>query len=76
MNKSNLIVLTPEFVQNNLIIQLVKKQNQILKENDHIIQKSMILKVVMEEVKMNFIYKMGDEITRVELNSGDYKPEK
>lgn len=76
MNKSNLIVLTPEFVQNNFD-NLVGKEVEL-----NILGKRMTVIIQKYDNKSGyggsedgtFIYKIGDEITRVELNSGDYKP--
>ena len=76
MNKSNLIVLTPEFVQNNFD-NLVGKEVEL-----DILGKRMTVIIQKYDNKSgyggsedgSFIYKIGDEITRVELNSGDYKP--
>ena len=76
MNKSNLIVLTPEFVQDNFD-NLVDKEVEL-----DILGKRMTVIIQKYDNKSGyrgsedgtFIYKMGDEITRVELNSGDYKP--
>lgn len=76
MNKSNLIVLTPEFVQNNFD-NLVGKEVEL-----DILGKRMTVIIQKYDNKSGyggsedgtFIYKIGDEITRVELNSGDYKP--